>query len=134
MCNSKPILLFDGVCNLCNYFVQFTIKRDPQAKFKFAALQSSAGRALLKEFDLSDDDWDSFVLIYNGKCFLKSTAALHVLKEIGGFWKVFYVLMVIPRPLRDLLYNLVAKMRYRVFGKRDTCMLPTPDIDKRFLK
>ncbi|MBN4056697.1 thiol-disulfide oxidoreductase DCC family protein [bacterium AH-315-J21] len=134
MCNSKPILLFDGVCNLCNYFVQFTIKRDPNAKFRFAALQSSAGQALLKESDLSDDDLDSFVLIKDDKCFVKSSAALHVFKEIGGFWKVFYVLIIIPRPLRDVLYKIVAKMRYRVFGKRDTCMLPTPDIEKRFLK
>lgn len=128
------ILLFDGVCNLCNRIVQFTIKRDPKGKFKFASLQSESGQALLKKFALPTDDFDSFVYIKGDKYYRKSSAGLHVLKELGGGWKLFFALIIIPRPLRDLIYNLIAKSRYRFFGKRDTCMVPTPEINQRFLK
>lgn len=131
--NETHILLFDGVCNLCNSIVQFTIKRDPKGKFKFASLQSESGQALLKKFGLPTDDFDSFVFISGDKLFLKSSAGLHVLKELGGFWKMFYFLIIFPRPLRDFIYNIIAKTRYRIFGKRDTCMVPTDNIKQRFL-
>lgn len=135
MSNSDSyILLFDGVCNLCNNIVQFTIKRDPKGKFKFATLQSENGQALLKKFDLSTDDFNSFVFINGNKYFLKSSAGLHVLKELGGGWKLFYVFIIFPVPLRDFIYSMIAKTRYRVFGKRNTCMIPTPDIKQRFLQ
>ncbi|MFN2440244.1 MAG: thiol-disulfide oxidoreductase DCC family protein [Chitinophagaceae bacterium] len=127
-------MLFDGVCNLCNRVVQFTIKRDPKGKFKFASLQSEAGQALLKKFGLRTDDFDSFVYIEDDKYFLKSSAGLHVLKELGGFWKLFYGLIIFPRPLRDFIYNIIAKTRYKIFGKRDVCMVPTPDMQERFLQ
>lgn len=127
------ILLFDGVCNLCNSIVQFTIKRDPKAKFKFASLQSESGQSLLKQFGLPTNDFNSFVYIQGNKYFLKSSAGLNVLKELGGFWKVFYVFIIIPRPLRDFVYNIIAKTRYNIFGKQDTCMAPTPNIKHRFL-
>lgn len=134
MNNSESyIVLFDGVCNLCNSIVQFTIKRDPKGKFKFAALQSEKGQALLKKFDLPTDDFNSFVFINGNKYFLKSSAGLHVLKELGGVYKLFYVFIILPIPLRDFIYNMIAKTRYRFFGKRDTCMIPTPDINHRFL-
>ena len=131
--NETNILLFDGVCNLCNSIVQFTIKRDPKGKFKFASLQSKSGQALLKKFDLPTDDFASFVLIKGDNYFLKSSAGLHVLKELGGVWKLFYISIIFPRPLRDFIYNIIAKTRYRIFGKRDTCMVPTQDIKIRFL-
>lgn len=133
--NNSPtyILLFDGVCNLCNGFVQFIINRDPKGKFKFAPLQSESGQALLKQFSLPTDDFDSFVLIKDDKYYLKSTATLHVLKELGGVWKLFYSLIVFPRALRDFVYNIVAKSRYKLFGKRESCMVPTDDIKGRFL-
>ena len=135
MSNSKShILLFDGVCNLCNSIIQFTIKRDPKGKFKFASLQSESGQALLKKFGLPTDDFDSFVFINGDKHFLKSSAGLHVLKELGGVWKLFYVFIIFPRPLRDFIYNMIEKTRYRIFGKRDTCMIPTQDIKLRFLQ
>jgi len=135
MSNSEPhILLFDGFCNLCNSIVQFTIKRDPKGKFKFASLQSESGQAMLNKFGLPADDFDSFVFIQQEKYFLKSSAGLHVLKELGGVWKLFYVFIIFPGPLRDFIYNIIAKTRYSVFGKRDTCMVPTPDIEERFLK
>jgi predicted DCC family thiol-disulfide oxidoreductase YuxK len=132
--NEAHILLFDGVCNLCNSIVQFTIKRDPKEKFKFASLQSESGQALLKKFGLPTDDFDSFVFINEDKYFLKSSAGLHVLKELGGVWKLFYVFIIFPSPLRDFVYNIIAKTRYKIFGKRDTCMIPTPRLKQRFLQ
>ncbi len=131
--NESPILLFDGVCNLCNSTVLFTLKRDSKAKFKFAALQSEPGQALLKKFNLPLDQFDSFVLITGDKYYLKSTAGLHVLKELGGVWKLFYILIIFPRPLRDFVYDIIAKWRYKIFGKRDVCMIPSPEIEQRFL-
>lgn len=128
------ILLFDGVCNLCNSIVRFTIKRDPKGKFKFASLQSESGQALLKQFGLPINDFDSFVFISNDQYFLKSSAGLHVLKELGGLWKLFYAFIIFPRPLRDFVYNIIAKTRYKIFGKRDICMVPTPTLMERFLE
>jgi predicted DCC family thiol-disulfide oxidoreductase YuxK len=118
---------------LCNGIVKFTIKRDPKGKFKFASLQSDSGQALLKRLGLPTDDFDSFVFINGDKYFLKSSAGLHVLKELGGLWSLFYVFIVFPRPLRDFIYQIIAKTRYRIFGKRDACMIPTQDIKARFL-
>jgi predicted DCC family thiol-disulfide oxidoreductase YuxK len=132
--NEAHILLFDGVCNLCNSIVQFTIKRDPKEKFKFASLQSESGQALLKKFGLPTDDFDSFVFIKEDKYFLKSSAGLHVLKELGGVWKLFYGFIIFPRPLRDFVYNIIAKTRYKIFGKRDTCMIRTSRLKQRFLQ
>ena len=135
MSNDEPhILLFDGVCNLCNRFIQFTIRRDPEGKFKFASLQSESGQALLQKLGLPKDDFRTFVLVKGERYFLRSTAALHVLRELGGVWKLFYVFIFIPRPLRDFLYGIISKTRYRVFGKRNTCMIPTADISQRFLE
>jgi predicted DCC family thiol-disulfide oxidoreductase YuxK len=131
--SEKYILLFDGVCNLCNSLVNFIIKRDPAGKFKFAALQSESAKSLLISFDLEASDLDTFVLINGDRSFSKSTAALHVLKELGGAWKLMYVFIYIPKPLRDAVYDLVARTRYKVFGRRDKCMIPTTDIKDRFL-
>ncbi len=131
--NERHILLFDGVCNLCNSIVQFTIKRDPTAKFKFASLQSANGQKLLKQFGLSTNDFDSFVYIKCDKYYLKSSAALHVLKELGGIWKLFYVFIIIPKFIRDFFYNIIAKTRYKIFGKLDSCMVPAPELRQRFL-
>ena len=132
--NEAHILLFDGVCNLCNSIVQFTIKRDPKEKFKFASLQSESGQALLKKFNLPTNDFDSFVFINGDKYFLKSSAGLHVLKELGGLWKLFYVFIIFPRPVRDFVYNIIAKTRYKIFGKRDICIVPTLKLKQRFLQ
>jgi predicted DCC family thiol-disulfide oxidoreductase YuxK len=127
------ILLFDGVCNLCNGFVQFMIKRDPKRKFKFASLQSDSAQSLLDRFGLQKNEFDSFVLIKGDKYLLKSTAVLQVLKELGGVWPLFYAFKILPRSFRDFIYDRVAKSRYRVFGKRNECMIPTPELQSRFL-
>lgn len=130
---NETILLFDGVCNLCNGAVQFIIKRDKKAKFKFAALQSDAGQALLKEFNLPTDAFESFVLIHQNKAYQQSDAALRVAKLLGGFWELFYVFIVFPRIIRDGLYRMVANSRYKLFGRTDSCMIPTPELKARFL-
>ncbi len=130
----QHILLFDGVCNLCNRLVQFVIRRDPQGKFYFASLQSVRGQQLLQKHHLSTHDLDSFVYIRGNRCDTKSTAALHLFKELGGWWRLLYGFILFPRPLRDAVYNWIAKNRYRWFGKQETCMIPTPEMKKRFLK
>jgi predicted DCC family thiol-disulfide oxidoreductase YuxK len=129
----KIILLFDGVCNLCNGLVRFIIKRDKIGKFKFASLQSDIGQLWLKHFGMVQVEYESFVMIMGNAYYSKSTAALKMLKELGGVWKIFYALIIIPRPARDFLYDLIAKYRYRIFGKRDECMIPTPELKQRFL-
>ena len=133
MNQENHILLFDGVCNLCNSMVQFIIKRDPKGKFKFASLQSEAGQAVLKKSGLPTKYFDSVVFIYKGKYFLKSNAVLQVLKALGGVWTLFYIFIFIPRPLRDFIYKGIAKTRYKFFGKRSVCMVPNQEILNRFL-
>lgn len=134
MNNNTQIILFDGVCNLCNGFVQFLIKRDPNAKFKFASLQSESGQSLLFKFGLPTDNFHSFIYIKGDNHYTKSTAALNVLRDIGGLWQLFYVFILAPKFIRDFIYSSFAKKRYKLFGKRETCMVPTPDIKKRFLE
>ncbi|MBN1790973.1 MAG: thiol-disulfide oxidoreductase DCC family protein [Bacteroidales bacterium] len=131
--NEKHILLFDGVCNLCIGVVNFVIKRDAKEKLMFAALQSESGQALLKKYGLSTHDFDSFVFISGEEYYIKSSAGLRVLKELGGVWMLFYALIILPVPIRDFIYDMVAKTRYRIFGKRDTCIIPTPEVKRRFL-
>ncbi|TAD96888.1 MAG: thiol-disulfide oxidoreductase DCC family protein [Bacteroidetes bacterium] len=128
----KPILLFDGVCNLCDSIVQFIIKADPEGKFMFASLQSEKGQELLKKFGFPTENFDSFVLIDQEKSAEKSTAALQVLKKLGGFWQLFYIFILIPKPIRDFVYEMIAKNRYRFFGKKDSCLIPTPELKARF--
>src|ERR1035437_1260844 len=120
--NSNPVLYFDGVCNLCNGVVKFIIKRDKKAKFKFASLQSVSGQNILKQYNLSIDNLESFILIKDNKFYNKSSAGLMVLKELGGWWKLLYAFIIIPKPIRDFIYDLIAKRRYKIFGRSDTCM------------
>lgn len=127
-----PIILFDGVCNLCNGSVQFIIKRDKEAKFRFASLQSEAGRKILEQFHLPLDTFNSFVLYQDDKIYTRSTAALRVFSQLKG-WKWVGALSYVPRFIRDGVYNLIARNRYRWFGKKDVCMIPTPELKSRFL-
>ena len=132
--NTSYILLFDGVCNLCTGIVNFIIKNDKKEVFRFAALQSQSGQALLKKLNLPATDFDSFILIAGDKYYTKSTAVLHVLKALGGLWEVLYVYIVFPESMRDFIYDIVARTRYRVFGKKETCLVPSPEIKDRFLE
>lgn len=131
--NMEAIVLFDGECNLCNSSVQFIIKRDPAGYFKFASLQSETGRELLKQYGVSHQI-DSLIVIENQRVFSKSSAALQICRKLNGFWRFLSVLRVLPPFIRDFLYDLVAKNRYNWFGKRESCMLPTAEMKKRFLE
>jgi predicted DCC family thiol-disulfide oxidoreductase YuxK len=128
----ERIILFDGECNFCDQSVQFIIKRDPKGHFKFASLQSDIGKELLNKHN-TPEDIDSFVLIEDNNCYFKSSAALRVCKNLKGVWKIPYVLLVIPKPIRDFFYGLISKNRYKWFGKKESCMLPSPEERKRFL-
>ena len=133
--NHKPVLiLFDGVCNLCNGFVQFLIRRDPREKFKFASLQSEVGRSLLKQFNIDPDLLHSIVVIDNDVAFQRSDAALCIANHLGGGWKILKAFYILPRFFRDACYNAIAKNRYRIFGKKDSCMIPTPELKERFVE
>ncbi|HYP50343.1 MAG TPA: thiol-disulfide oxidoreductase DCC family protein [Pyrinomonadaceae bacterium] len=129
----KAIVLFDGVCNFCNDTVNFIIRRDRKDSFRFAALQSEIGQKLLRQYDLNAPGIDSVVLIENGRAFTHSTAALKIARRLGGAWQIFSVFQFVPRPARDFFYRLFARNRYRLFGKREVCMMPTPEIKARFL-
>ena len=131
---SNPVILFDGVCNLCSGIVLFTIKRDPEGIFRYAPLQSEVGKSLLKQFNLPTDDYHSFILIEGNRYYPKSTAALLVAKRIKGLWPVLYMFIVVPGPIRDFIYDFVAKNRYKWFGKKEECLIPTPDVKGRFLE
>lgn len=126
------IILFDGECNFCDKSVQFIIKRDRSGYFKFASLQSKSGQKRAKQYQIPDRI-DSFILIDNKKWHSKSSAALRVCKDLNGLWKVFYPMLLIPRPIRDFFYGIIASNRFKWFGTKKSCAIPTPEIRKRFL-
>jgi predicted DCC family thiol-disulfide oxidoreductase YuxK len=128
------IILFDGVCNLCNGLVNFIIKKDHKSKFKFCALQSSQGKLLLQKFNLDADEINTIVFINGDKCLQKSTAVLNIFYELGGIWKIFYIFIIIPPFIRNFVYGAIAKSRYRIFGKRNACMFPSEEIRNRFIE
>lgn len=129
----NPIILFDGVCNLCNHSVQFVIRHDNKKLFRFAALQSEIGQQLMKQNDLESAGNNTIILIQSNKHFTRSTAALLVCKQLNGAWKILFGFIIVPQFLRDAVYNFVAKNRFRFFGKKDECMIPTKDLMDRFL-
>jgi predicted DCC family thiol-disulfide oxidoreductase YuxK len=128
-----PLILYDGVCRLCTASVIFVIRRDPCKRFHFAALQSPLGRTLLARYRLPQDAFQTFVLITEDGHDTRSTAALKVARELGGPWPLLYGFILVPAPIRDLVYRIVARHRYRWFGKRDTCLVPSADIRDRFV-
>jgi predicted DCC family thiol-disulfide oxidoreductase YuxK len=127
------VILFDGFCNLCSATVQFVIKRDKQNKFKFASLQSPFGQSILNRFKLSQHDLNSFILYKNGKIYLRSTGALLVAKELSAAWPLLSTFIIVPPLLRDGVYNFISKNRYRWFGKKNECWLPTPSLREKFI-
>lgn len=127
-----PVILFDGECNLCSGSVQFVIRRDPGKHFRFASLQSDFGRTMFAHFNLPANDFNSFVLFEDGKVYQKSTAALKVFGRLKG-WKWSRALFIIPRFIRDAVYRIIANNRYRWFGKKESCWIPTPELQSRFI-
>ncbi len=131
---NKFIILFDGVCNLCNNSIQLIIKRDKKQRFLFASLQSDAAQDILLQFQLRNSDFDSIIFIENGEIHQKSTAILKISTYLGGLWKLNYGFMIIPEFIRDAIYSFIAKNRYKWFGKKDVCMIPTEELKIRFLE
>jgi len=127
------VLLFDGVCNLCNASVKWVILRDKKGIFKFAPIQSETGQSLLKQFGLDNQPLDSVILIANNKAYIKSDAAIRVMTELGGIGILSRVFLLIPRKLRNIVYDWVANNRYRWYGKQEQCLLPQPEWKDRFL-
>jgi predicted DCC family thiol-disulfide oxidoreductase YuxK len=129
----KPIILFDGVCNLCNGAVLFVIRHDKNARFTFVSLQSTFGQEKLKQFGLSSDQLNTIVLLSKGRIFTKSSAALEIARHLDGLWPLFSLFKIVPSRVRDFAYDFIARNRYRWFGKREACMIPTPKLKSRFL-
>jgi predicted DCC family thiol-disulfide oxidoreductase YuxK len=131
-----PVVLFDGVCNLCNGAVNFAIDRDPEGRLRFASLQSPAGRQVLERVGRSvvDGDPESIVLVDGGRVYERSAAALRIARYLSGPWPLVGALWVVPRPLRDWVYRLIAANRYRWFGRSDSCRVPTPELRARFIE
>lgn len=129
----KDIVLFDGVCNLCSASVQFIIKRDPGAKFQFASLQSPVGQELLKRHQIDQSVFQSIVLIRGAKALQQSNAALEIARNLSGGWPLFFGFKVFPRFIRDTVYCWISKNRYRFFGKKDACWLPSAELKSRFI-
>jgi len=129
---TDPVILFDGLCNLCHASVQTVIRRDKQAVFKYASLQSAAGQTLRAVHGV-EPTVDSIILIHGGQAYLRSDAILEILHQLGGLYRIFSILRLIPAWLLDTLYNWVAGHRFAWFGRRESCMVPTPDLLSRFL-
>lgn len=128
-----PIVLVDGVCHFCQGLTKWIIKRDPEGKYHFASLQSDVAKELLEKGHLSTDSMDTFVLIENGNYYTRSTAALRLAKGLKFPYPLLYAFIIVPKFIRNAVYNWVARNRYRWFGKDEACMLPTPEIKDRFL-
>jgi predicted DCC family thiol-disulfide oxidoreductase YuxK len=128
-----PILLFDGHCNLCNAWIQFIVKRDSAGTIRFASLQSGAGRRLLEEHKIDENYIESLVFFEEERFSVSSTAALRTLSYLDDWQKHLIFLTVVPRSLRDLVYRFIARNRYKWFGRREQCMIPTTELSKRFL-
>ena len=132
MSNSK-LILFDGVCNLCNGFVQFVIKNDTLQQFTFGSLQSAKAKQLLQQYGVTQN-LTTVVYIDNGVVYFKSDAALRIIKQLAYPYKLLYIFIVVPKFLRNWVYGVVATYRYKVFGKKNTCMVPTPELKHRFIE
>ena len=133
MNSTYPIVLFDGVCNFCNYWVNFAIKRDKKKKLRFTPLQGETAKRLLPQYNISSTSLSSVIFIDGNKIYTQSSAAIRICKYLDGGWKLFYGLMIIPKFFRDWLYTVIARNRYKWFGKKDVCMIPTPEMRTRFL-
>ncbi len=130
---NKELILFDGVCNLCNISVQKIIRFDKQDKFIFASLQSEIGQEIIKEAKIDSNKIDSVILYTNNNFYIKSSAVLKITNDFGGLWKTTQIFWILPKFIRDFLYDIVAKNRYKWFGKNDKCLIPSNDLKSKFL-
>jgi predicted DCC family thiol-disulfide oxidoreductase YuxK len=130
---SKPVIVFDGVCHLCTGFAKFVIGHDRDSQFLFMAAQSPRGAALYRLLGLDSSDFETNLLILEGRVYTEMDAFIEITRRFGGLWRVTPFLYAVPRPIRDRLYNRIARNRYAWFGKRDRCFMPTPELSARFL-
>ncbi len=137
MIKSNPqkqnIIIFDGVCNFCNNGVNFIIKRDKHAKFLFSPMQSNIAQDIMAKYDFDQTNLNTILLIKDGKCFSKSDAVIEITKELSAFWYIFSYFKVFPLFIRDYIYDVVSKNRYKLFGKKSSCIMPTKGLEDRFL-
>ena len=131
--SDKAIVLFDGVCNLCNSSVKFIINHDSKNHFQFAPLQSEKGKELLRDFNIDNVELESFVLIENNKIYLKSTAALRIAKHLNKLYPLLFIFIIVPPFIRNGIYGYIARNRYTWFGKRDVCMIAAEETKDRFI-
>jgi len=130
---NQPLIIFDGVCNLCEYSVQFIVKNDRQARFKFVSAQSERGKELQSLHGVDTLKDGTVILLKNDLVYLKSDAAVEIAKDLDGLWRFLHVFKFIPKPVRDLVYSIISKNRYLWFGKKNACLLPDKNIKDRFL-
>jgi len=131
--DNRYIVIFDGVCNFCNGAVNFIIKRDPNGVFAFAPMQSALAQEIMNKYEIHNVGIDTFLLIKNEQCFVFSSAALEITKDLSGFWYIFNVLKLVPRRIRDYFYKVFARNRYTLFGRQETCIMPTEEVRSRFV-
>ncbi|MBY6037266.1 thiol-disulfide oxidoreductase DCC family protein [Fictibacillus nanhaiensis] len=132
--DNGPVLLFDGVCNLCDNSVQFILKHEKNDELRFSAIQSEAGQKLLSDYNIDSEKTDSVIFIHNGQVYAESDAVLHVSSFLKFPFNLGKILLVFPKSWRNFFYKQVAENRYKWFGKKESCMMPTPDVRKRFLE
>lgn len=132
--HANRLVLFDGVCNFCNFWIQFALKHDKKGKLKFGSLQGTTAQQILPQYDIDPAVLTSVIFIEDGTAYRESTAALKVCKYLDGGWKLLYVFIIIPAFLRDGLYKWIGRNRYKWFGKQESCMLPTPEQRARFVE
>lgn len=133
MQQTKDIVLFDGVCNLCNSAILFIIKRDKKDRFRFAPLESKLGKELLDQHGINPLEIDSIVLVSGDSAFAKAGAALRISKHLSGLWPLLYCFIIVPKFISNLVYDFIARNRYKWFGKKESCMIPTPELKSKFL-
>lgn len=131
--DQRHLIIFDGVCNFCNSSVNFIIERDKNNTFAFTPIQSELAQALMAKYGVTHLGMDTFLLIKNDRCYLRTDAALEIAKDLSGYWYLFGAAKIIPRPLRDFFYRVFARHRYRLFGKKDVCMVPTDEVRGKFV-
>ena len=131
--DDNPVLVFDGDCVMCSHSAEFVLARDKEREFRFLAAQSDLGRALFEHFGLNSEDFETFLVLHEGRPYLRSSAALKIAALLGFPWSAFGIFHLVPRVLRDWVYNLIARNRYRLFGRRAQCYLPSPEDAERFL-
>ena len=131
--SNSHIVIFDGVCNFCNWAVNFIIKRDPDGKFVFTPMQSELAKDLMLKYQVDNVGIDTFLLIKEDQCFMWSSAALEITKDLSGLWFAFLLFKVVPATIRDYFYKVFARNRYNLFGRKATCMVPTEEVKSRFI-